>query len=161
MGLSAKHFSKRVLIELLPFELAEFNGDKLAYFLAMLQEELAEGYVAQYGKGYSTILIYKKEAEGPIPEKQLKLGPSFNLYRNREADFKSVSLMIPKVLLKTRASEHILVVIKKTRPVAHCNGTIISLLDNQIAKWNSLTNQFEIYEYKSWNKVGMRYRSER
>lgn len=162
--LTRKSVSKRVRIEIIPLELKEFCGDKRAYFLSEFQLELASSFIAQYGKDHRTLIFY--EIDSPMAIWQTKLPVSFSRFiKEKDGIYMAIVLQIPVTFLRTRASEQILVRIKRTTPIL-INGFDIALQDflvegKTVARYNKETNQFEIFKYASWDKIGIKYRSDK
>lgn len=162
--LPRKSASKRVRIEIIPLELKEFCGDKRAYFLSEFQLELASNFIAQYGKDHRTLVFY--EVNSPMAVWQTKLPVSFSRFiKEKEGTYTAIVLQIPVTFLRTRASEQILVRIKKTTPVQsfvpfgthfdlnvdEMNHHVIQVKDGKV----------EIFKYASWDKIGIKYRSDK
>lgn len=163
MSLKFQHLSKYLRLEMNPIEVREFNGDKRAYFLAIFQEELSDKFIARYGKDFKSVLIF--DAEQVYPVWQDRLTKSYRDFLKEDAPQTSIVLHVPKIYLATRGKEYIIVKIKKTKPQV---GTKLQVLQEliqgegkKLAIWNGKDQTFEVYEYSQWQKVGIRYRSER
>lgn len=169
--LNRKSISKKIRIEIIPLELKDFNGDKRAFFLSELQLELADNYVVQYGKDFRTLVFY--EINSPQVVWQTKLSNKFKIFVNEENNlFRAFALTIPITFLRTRASEQIIVRIKKTTPIARfeipegeCefDEPILQILfeGKNVARYDKEMKRFEIYQYSSWDKIGIKYRSDK
>ena len=145
---------------MIPLEVREHNGDKYAYFLALFQEELGDKFVARYGNQFRSILIFDRETVYPLW--QGRLPHSFRKFLKEDNIQITVVIHIPKVYLATRDKEYIIIKIKKIKPylTKDIDGIGPEIQSGQkLCIWNG--KEFEIYEYAQWQKVGIRYRSER